>query len=82
MAWWLVFDDDNGRPCLKGPYMVYGKALEKKDALDREGHLYDLDTTNIEKATMILKGRKIDEEGVGKGRGNFRHKDLAKYADS
>ena len=79
MAYWVVFLDDNGRPCLRGPYSNYFKAQEKVDKLDREGEVVQLPTSNADTATRMLKERRIDELGVAEGTKNFRHKGLAKY---
>ena len=79
MAHWLVFDDDNGRGCLRGPYYSYARAQEKGDKLLREFKIVELPTSNSDKATRMIKERRIDSRGFDEGSKNMRHKNLASY---
>jgi len=74
MAWYLVFDDDTGRPCQRGPYYTEGRAQEKLDSLDREGKLYNLDTNDPVVATRLIKEKRIGTLGLTEGARNMRHK--------
>jgi len=79
MPWYLVFEDDKGNPCQRGPYFSHLKAQEKLDALDREGKLYTVETSNPEEATRLIKEHRIDNLGVTAGSKNMRHKNLEAY---
>lgn len=75
MAFWLVFDDDKGRGCLRGPYHTYSRALEKQDDLAQGGNIVELPTSDTVKATRMVKERRIDERGFEEGSRNMRHRD-------
>jgi len=81
MPWYLIFDDDRGRPCQRGPYFSAVEAQSKLDKLDREGELYQLATSNPERATRIIKEKRIDALGVSQGTKNMRHKNLQQYTE-
>jgi len=78
MNWWVVFEDDNGVPCLRGPFDE-DEAQRKLDSLDRDGKIYELRTSNSEVATRLIKEKRINELGFDKGSKNVRHKNLSKY---
>ena len=74
MPWYLVFEDDNGHPCQRGPYYTHGRAQEKLDKLDRDGKLYNFRTDNPEEATRLIKEERVGSMGLMEGSQNIRHK--------
>jgi len=59
MPWYLVFDDDKGKMCQRGPYRDEDRAQKHLDRLDRPGKLYDLPTTDTNEATKMIKEKQV-----------------------
>ncbi len=75
MPWYLIFLDGEGKPCQRGPYMTRFKAQERLDGLDSEGEIYQLDTTDENKATRLLKEKRVEMLGTKEGTRNLSHRD-------
>lgn len=76
MPLWLTFIDHRGKPCLRGPYHSDMQAQEKADRLEFDVEIVTLPTSDPDRATRILKERRIEGEGYVEGIRNFRHKGL------
>jgi hypothetical protein len=73
-VWWVVFVDDKGNPRLRGPYVSEVLARRKLDNLLMKGNVYELPTSSSERATRMLKEKRIDEFGYQEGVKRFSHK--------
>lgn len=70
---YIVGRDGKGKPFIRGPYLSVMVAERINDEMERPGELIELKTADPNRATRILKERKIRRMGLDKGMERFRH---------
>lgn len=77
MPYWLHgIDNETGKPFLRGPYGLKGKAEDAEAQLDGsfESEITWLKTSDPAKATRILKEKRIGRFGFREGVRRFSHR--------
>ncbi|MCJ7663530.1 MAG: hypothetical protein MUO24_04750 [Desulfobacterales bacterium] len=75
MYCYIVGRDRVGKPYIRGPYTSVLVAERVNDAADYPGELVTLKTADPNRATRILKERRIRRVGLDEGMKKFRHPD-------
>jgi len=75
MYYYIVGRDRESKPFIRGPYSSILVAERVNDEMDHPGELVTLKTADPNRATRILKERKIRRLGLDEGMKKFRHPD-------